>query len=162
MIDSIKEGEVSDSNMTKIRELTIRGHETALKQNDRWLNAMMDADEDGRDQRDFLHVADRMLKVTKDQIRDAARTVPADGPTTRTSPCCRRTRGRSRCRSRRLDAGLMRERVTELPYEKRPRESIASRGRCRNSPAHQPPLFTHHHRRSAPHSTVTDFARFRG
>ena len=74
VIDSIKAGQVSDSNMTKIRELAIREHETSLKQNDRWLNAMMDADEDGRDQRDFLHVADRMLKVTKDQIRDAART----------------------------------------------------------------------------------------
>ena len=74
VIDSIKAGEVSDSNMTKIRELAIREHETSLKQNDRWLNAMMDADEDGRDQRDFLRVADRVMKVTKDQIRDAART----------------------------------------------------------------------------------------
>jgi predicted Zn-dependent peptidase len=34
---------------------------------------MMDADEDSRDQRDFLRTADRMLKVTKEQIRDAAR-----------------------------------------------------------------------------------------
>ena len=74
VIDSIKAGAVSDSNMTKIRELAIREHETAVKQNDRWLNAMMDADEDGRDQRDFLHIADYALKVTKDQIRDAART----------------------------------------------------------------------------------------
>ena len=57
----------------KIQELTIRGHETALKQNNRWLDAMMDADEDGRDQRDFLRTPDRMLKVTKAQIRDAAR-----------------------------------------------------------------------------------------
>jgi zinc protease len=73
VIESIQKGEVSDSNMTKIRELTIRGHETALKQNNRWLAAMMDADEDGRDQRDFLHTPDRMLKVTKQQIRDAAR-----------------------------------------------------------------------------------------
>ena len=73
VIESIKQGEVSDSNMTKIRELTIRGHETALKQNNRWLGAMMDADEDGRDQRDFLRTTDRMLKVTKEQIRDAAR-----------------------------------------------------------------------------------------
>jgi len=73
VIESIKQGEVSDSNMTKIRELTIRGHETALKQNNRWLDAMMDADEDGRDQRDFLRTPERMLKVTKEQIRDAAR-----------------------------------------------------------------------------------------
>ena len=73
VIESIKKGEVSDSNMTKIRELTIRGHETALKQNNRWLDAMMDADEDGRDQRDFLRSPERMLKVTKEQIRDAAR-----------------------------------------------------------------------------------------
>jgi zinc protease len=73
VIESIKRGEVSDSNMTKIRELTIRGHETALKQNNRWLDAMMDADEDGRDQRDFLRTPERMLKVTKEQIRDAAR-----------------------------------------------------------------------------------------
>src|SRR5215204_6050937 len=73
VIESIKQGAVSDSNMTKIRELTIRGHETALKQNNRWLGAMMDAEEDGRDQRDFLRGPDRMLKVTKEQIRDAAR-----------------------------------------------------------------------------------------
>ena len=73
VIESIQKGEVSDSNMTKIRELTIRGHETGLKQNNRWLSAMMDADEDGRDQRDFLRTPDRMLKVTKEQIRDAAR-----------------------------------------------------------------------------------------
>ena len=73
VIESIKKGEVSDSNMTKIRELTIRGHETALKQNNRWLDAMMDAEEDGRDQRDFLRSPERMLKVTKEQIRDAAR-----------------------------------------------------------------------------------------
>ena len=73
VIENIKKGEVSDSNMTKIRELTIRGHETALKQNNRWLDAMMDADEDGRDQRDFLRSPERMLKVTKEQIRDAAR-----------------------------------------------------------------------------------------
>jgi zinc protease len=73
VIESIKKGEVSDSNMTKIRELTIRGHETALKQNNRWLDAMMDADEDGRDQRDFLRTPERMLKVTKEQIADAAR-----------------------------------------------------------------------------------------
>jgi zinc protease len=73
VIGSIQKGEVSDSNMTKIRELTVRGQETALKQNNRWLGAMMDADEDGRDQRDFLRTADRMLKVTKEQIRDAAR-----------------------------------------------------------------------------------------
>jgi zinc protease len=74
VIDSIKAGAVSDSNMTKIRELAVREHETAVKQNNSWLNAMMDADEDGRDPRDFLHVADLTLKVTKDQIRDAART----------------------------------------------------------------------------------------
>jgi predicted Zn-dependent peptidase len=35
---------------------------------------MMDADEDGRDQRDFLRIADLATTVTKDQIRDAART----------------------------------------------------------------------------------------
>jgi zinc protease len=74
VIDSIKAGAVSDSNMTKIRELAVREHETAVKQNNSWLNAMMDADEDGRDPRDFLRVADLTLKVTKDQIRDAART----------------------------------------------------------------------------------------
>ena len=73
VIDSIKAGAVSDSNMTKIRELAIRAQETNLKQNDHWLNAMMDADEDGRDQRDFLRVAEYTLKVTKEQIRDAAR-----------------------------------------------------------------------------------------
>ena len=80
MIDSIKAGQVSDSNMTKIRELTIREHETSLKQNDRWLDAMMDADEDGRDQRDFLHV--RRSHAQGDEGADPRRRthLPAHGP----------------------------------------------------------------------------------
>jgi zinc protease len=74
VIDSIKAGAVSDSNMIKLRELTIREQETALQRNERWLDAMMDADEDGRDQRDFLRVAELATKVTKEQIADAARS----------------------------------------------------------------------------------------
>ena len=66
--------------MTKIRELAVREHETALKQNDRWLNAMMDADEDGRDQRDFLHVADRMLEGDEGPDPRRGTHVPTDGP----------------------------------------------------------------------------------
>jgi zinc protease len=73
VIDSIKAGVISDSNMVKIRELAVRGHETSLKENGAWLGAMMDQDEDGRDQRDWLRGPDLTAKVTKEQLRDAAR-----------------------------------------------------------------------------------------
>jgi zinc protease len=73
VIDSVKAGVVSDSNMTKIREITVRQHETSLKQNESWLNAMADAAEDGRDQRDWLRTPDLARKLTKTQLRDAAR-----------------------------------------------------------------------------------------
>ena len=73
VIDEIKAGTVSDSNLTKIREIHLRAHETGLKQNGSWLAAMTDADEDGRDQRDFLRYPDLVKDLTKEQIRDAAR-----------------------------------------------------------------------------------------
>lgn len=73
VVDSIKAGVVSDSNLVKIRELAYRGHETALKENGAWLSAMQDADEDGRDQRDWLHAPDMTARVTREQLRDAAR-----------------------------------------------------------------------------------------
>ena len=73
VLDSVKAGVISDSNMVKIREMSARGHETALKQNGAWIGAMQDADEDGRDQRDWLREADMTAKVTKEQLRDAAR-----------------------------------------------------------------------------------------
>ncbi|MES2180080.1 MAG: insulinase family protein [Gemmatimonadota bacterium] len=73
VIDSIKAGAVSDSNLTKIREMRIRGHETSLRQNGSWLSAIMDADEDGRDQRDFLRIPELVNAVTKEKISEAAR-----------------------------------------------------------------------------------------
>jgi zinc protease len=73
VIDSIKAGMVSDSNMTKIHELPIRAQETALKQNGSWIAAMADADEDGRDQRDFERKAAMLSAITREQVRDAAR-----------------------------------------------------------------------------------------
>ncbi len=73
VIDSVKAGVVSDSNLAKIREIPIRSHETALRQNGAWLSAMMDADEDGRDQRDFLRLPELVNAVTREQLRDAAR-----------------------------------------------------------------------------------------
>jgi zinc protease len=73
VIDSIKAGVVSDSNMIKVHELPIRAHETALKQNGSWLSAMADADEDGRDQRDFLRKPALVAAITREQLRDAAR-----------------------------------------------------------------------------------------
>ncbi len=73
VIDSIKAGVVTDSNMTKIHELPLRAHETALKQNGAWLSSMMDADEDGRDQRDFLRKPALVRALTREQLRDAAR-----------------------------------------------------------------------------------------
>ncbi len=71
--DSIKAGAISDSNLVKIRELTIRGHETALTSNGAWLSAIVDADEDGRDQRDFLRVPALVSAIDKQTLRDAAR-----------------------------------------------------------------------------------------
>jgi zinc protease len=71
--DSIKAGAISDSNLVKIRELAIRAHETALTSNGSWLSAIVDADEDGRDPRDFLRLPALVNAVTKEQIRDAAR-----------------------------------------------------------------------------------------
>ena len=73
VIDSIKAGVVTDSNMTKIHELPLRAHETAVKQNGAWLSSMMDADEDGRDQRDFLRKPALVRALTREQLRDAAR-----------------------------------------------------------------------------------------
>ena len=73
VIDSVKAGAVSDSNLTKIREIIIRGHETSLKQNESWLAAMADADEDHRDQRDFLRVPEIAKGLTREKLRDAAR-----------------------------------------------------------------------------------------
>ena len=73
VIDSIKAGVVSDSNMTKVRELPLRSHETALKQNGAWLGAMMDANEDGRDQRDFMRSPALVAALTSAELRDAAR-----------------------------------------------------------------------------------------
>ena len=73
VIDSIKAGVVSDSNMTKVHELPLRSHETALKQNGAWLGAMIDANEDGRDQRDFVRSPALVAALTKNDLRDAAR-----------------------------------------------------------------------------------------
>ena len=73
VIDSIKAGVISDSNLVKVRELSIRSHETQLRENPAWLGAMMDADEDHRDQADFLRIPEMVNAVTKEMIRDAAR-----------------------------------------------------------------------------------------
>jgi zinc protease len=73
VFDEIKAGTVSDSNLTKIREIELRAHETALKQNASWLDAMTDADEDHRDQRDFLRYPELVKGLTRDMLRDAAR-----------------------------------------------------------------------------------------
>jgi zinc protease len=73
VIDSVKAGAISDSNLVKIREMAVRGHETSLKENGAWISAMQDQDEDGRDQRDWLRAPAMTAKVTKEQLRDAAR-----------------------------------------------------------------------------------------
>lgn len=72
VIDSIKAGVVSDSNLTKIKEIPLRSHETGLKENGGWLSAILDADEDGRDQRDWLRVPELVNAVTREKLRDAA------------------------------------------------------------------------------------------
>jgi zinc protease len=73
VIDSVKAGVVSDSNLTKIKEMPLRSHETALRQNGAWIASMVDADEDGRDQRDFLRLPELVNGVTREKLRDAAR-----------------------------------------------------------------------------------------
>ncbi|MEO5817147.1 MAG: insulinase family protein [Gemmatimonadaceae bacterium] len=73
VIDSVKAGIVSDSNLTKVKEIPLRSHETALRQNGAWISSMVDADEDGRDQRDFLQLPEILNGVTREKIRDAAR-----------------------------------------------------------------------------------------
>jgi zinc protease len=73
VIDSVQNGVVSDSNLTKIREMTLRSHETALRKNGAWLNAMADADQDERDQRDFLRIPELVNGITRERLRDAAR-----------------------------------------------------------------------------------------
>jgi zinc protease len=73
VIDSIKAGAISDSNLTKIREIATRSHESALTNNGAWLAAMADADQDGRDQRDFLRLPTLIGGITRERLRDAAR-----------------------------------------------------------------------------------------
>jgi zinc protease len=73
VFDEIKAGTVSDSNLTKIREIELREHETGLKQNASWLNAMTDADEDHRDQRDYLRYPELVKGLSRDMLRDAAK-----------------------------------------------------------------------------------------
>ena len=73
VIDGIQAGIVSDSNLVKVKEMPIRGHETSLKENGSWIAAMADADEDGRDQRDFLRLPEYVSAVTREKLRDAAR-----------------------------------------------------------------------------------------
>jgi zinc protease len=73
VIESLKAGAISDSNLVKIKEMSIRAHEVALRQNGSWIEAMRDADEDGRDQRDFLRTPELIGRLTREQLRDAAR-----------------------------------------------------------------------------------------
>jgi zinc protease len=73
VIDSVKAGIVSDSNLIKVKEIPLRSHETALRQNGAWISSMADADEDGRDQRDFLRLPEIINGVTRGKLRDAAR-----------------------------------------------------------------------------------------
>ena len=74
VIEEVKAGTVSDSNVAKIREIQLRAHETALKQNGAWLRNMADADEDGRDQREWLRYPELAQQLSGARLRDAART----------------------------------------------------------------------------------------
>ncbi len=75
VLDSVKAGAISDSNLVKVREIMRREHESALKQNESWLGTMADADEDGRDAADWLRVPALAAALTREQLRDAARMV---------------------------------------------------------------------------------------
>jgi zinc protease len=73
VIDSIKSGSISDSNLVKIRELPLRAHETSLRQNGAWISSIMDADEDERDQRDFLRIPQLLQGISKERLQEAAK-----------------------------------------------------------------------------------------
>ncbi|MBI3569264.1 MAG: insulinase family protein [Gemmatimonadetes bacterium] len=75
VLDSVKAGAISDSNLVKVHEILRREHEDALKQNESWLGAMADADEDGRDVADWLRVPEIVSSITRERLRDAARAV---------------------------------------------------------------------------------------
>ena len=64
---------MSDSNLIKVKEIPLRSHETALRQNGAWITSMADADEDGRDQRDFLRLPALLNAITRERIAEAAR-----------------------------------------------------------------------------------------
>ncbi|MBX9929117.1 MAG: insulinase family protein [Gemmatimonadaceae bacterium] len=72
VIDSIAAQGASDTDVAKIKEIFIRNHETALKQNASWLNWMNDHDEDGRDQRTTLRYPALVNTLTSAMLRDAA------------------------------------------------------------------------------------------
>lgn len=75
VLDGVKAGAISDSNLVKVREIMRREHESALKENGSWIAAMADADEDGRDPAEWLRTPQIVAALTREQLRDAARMV---------------------------------------------------------------------------------------
>ena len=94
VFDEIKAGTVSDSNLTKISEISCAGTRPGSSRTRSWLNAMTDADEDGRDQRDFLRYPDLVKGLTREMIRDAARMYLRPSSTRGSRSCPRPRRSR--------------------------------------------------------------------
>jgi zinc protease len=71
-IDSVKAVGASADDLTKVKEMQIRGWETNLKQNGFWLSQLVAYDEAGEDPRAILDYRATIGRLTAERIRDAA------------------------------------------------------------------------------------------
>jgi zinc protease len=72
-IDSVKTRGASDDLLARVREIARREHETSLRQNGYWLNALGSRVRDGRPFESILSYPDRVAKVDAARLREAAR-----------------------------------------------------------------------------------------
>jgi zinc protease len=71
-IDSLTRFGASEKDLTKIREATIRGRETDLKENGFWLGQLVAAEQNGGDPHAFLDQRDLLALLTTERIKAAA------------------------------------------------------------------------------------------
>jgi zinc protease len=72
-IDSVKAVGASADDLTKVKEMQLRGWETNLKQNGFWLSQLSAYDQAGEDPRAILDYRATIGRLTAERIRDAAR-----------------------------------------------------------------------------------------
>jgi zinc protease len=72
-IDSVKATGASADDLTKVKEMQLRGWETSLKQNGFWLSQLAAYDQAGEDPRAILDYRATIGRLTAERIRDAAR-----------------------------------------------------------------------------------------